>query len=301
MSFLEQFHCLISGQISDHISGPSSGQVSGRIADPGQVSVQAPDPNRLPKMVFLHGVMGFAANWRTIARAFESHFQTLAFDQRGHGRSIKPPSGYHPKDYAQDLKGIIDELGWEKVTLVGHSMGGRNALQFATDYPDRVQRLVIEDIGPALNAAGSSTVLRILDTVPVPFATKREAKVYFETKFLEDFASSPQKQGLAAYLYANIIEDDQKRGIWRFSESGVRESVAQGRADERWDAIRVLSMPTLLVRGAMSRDLPRDVFDRMLKENPWIQGIEIQGAGHWVHSDQPELFIGALQNFVAST
>ncbi len=268
MSFLEQFHY--------QISGLSSG----------------------PKLVFLHGVMGFAANWRTIARAFESHFQTLAFDQRGHGRSLKPPSGYSPKDYAQDLEGILNELIWSQITLVGHSMGGRNALQFAVDHPDRVQRLVIEDIGPALNATGSSTILRILDTVPVPFASKREAKVYFDTTFQKEFAESLQKEGLAAYLYANITEDEQKRGVWRFSEEGVRESVAQGRAEERWDEIRVLSMPTLLVRGAMSRDLPRDVFERILKENPRIQGIEIQGAGHWVHSDQPERFIEALRNFI---
>lgn len=261
---------------------------------------QITGPESGPKLVFLHGVMGFAANWRTIAKAFENEFQVLSFDQRGHGRSMKPPVGYAPEDYAHDLLQILDELGWSRVHLVGHSMGGRNALQFVADFPTRVERLVIEDIGPSMNQAGSTFIFKLLDSVPVPFPNKRAAKAFFETTFLEIFKDSTKKEGLAAYLYANIIEDEQKRGVWRFYEPGVRESVEQGRAEERWDEIRGLDMPTLLVRGEFSRDLPREIFARILRENPRIQGVEIPGAGHWVHSDQPEAFIAALRAFFHS-
>lgn len=267
MAVLEKFH--------HQITGPSSG----------------------PKLVFLHGVLGFAANWRTIAKAFESEFQVLAFDQRGHGRSFKPAVGYSPRDYATDLLDIIDELGWSRIHLVGHSMGGRNALQFAIDHPERVERLVIEDIGPTINRTGSDFIFRLLDAIPVPFPSKREAKAFFETTFLEIFKDTAKKEGLAAYLYANIVEDEQKRGVWRFFEPGMRESVEQGRAGERWNEIGSLEMPTLLIRGEYSKDLPRDVYERILRENPRIQGVEIQGAGHWVHSDQPEAFIAALRSF----
>jgi esterase len=262
---------------------------------------QLTGPDAAPKLVFLHGVMGFAANWRTIGKAFEDRFQVLAFDQRGHGRSFKPAVGYGPEDYAADLLKIIDELGWSRINLVGHSMGGRNALQFATEYPERVERLIIEDIGPSMNDAGASLILKILDSVPVPFPDKRAAKDFFATRFMEVFADHPQKEGLAAYLYANIIEDEQGRGVWRFYEAGVRESLAQGRVQERWDEIRELSMPTLLIRGEFSRDLPRDVFERILETNPRIRGVEIKGAGHWVHSDQPGRFIEALRRFLEST
>lgn len=258
---------------------------------------QVTGPETGPKLVFLHGVMGFAANWRSIAKAFESEFEVLAFDQRGHGRSFQPPIGYAPENYAADLLEIVDELGWSKIHLVGHSMGGRNALQFAVDHADRVERLVIEDIGPAMNEAGSGFIFRMLDSIPVPFPTKRAAKTFFETTFLEIFKDTAKKEGLAAYLYANIVEDEQERGVWRFFEPGVRESIEQGRAEERWEEIRALKMPTLLVRGEFSKDLPRDIFDRILTENPSIQGVEIAGAGHWVHSDQPEAFIAALSRF----
>lgn len=250
-----------------------------------------------PKLVFLHGIMGFAANWRRIARAFADDFQILTYDQRGHGRSFQPAIGYGPEDYAHDLVKILDELGWERITLVGHSMGGRVAVHFAVQNPERVTQLVIEDIGPSLSPASSDFIVRLLDSVPVPFQDKRAAKSWFDHEFLELYRFLPHRRGLAAYLYANMTENESKQAVWRFYEPGIRETLARTRAVERWDEIAALAMPTLLVRGEASQDLPRDIYDRVLATNSRIQGVEIKGAGHWVHSDQPDLFIDALKAF----
>jgi esterase len=260
---------------------------------------QITGPESAPKLVFLHGVMGFSANWRRIIKAFENDYQVLVYDQRGHGRSFQPAIGYGAEDYAEDLEKILDELGWEKVHLVGHSMGGRTALHFASQYPERVTRLVIEDIGPSMYPTGASLVIRLLDAIPVPFANKREAKNWFDTRFFELFQDQRQTrlEGLAAYLYANLTENDKKEAVWRFYEPGIRESIDQGRASERWDEVETLSVPTLVVRGEYSNDLPLEVYERMLSSNPMIEGIQIKGAGHWVHSDQPDVFIDALRRF----
>ena len=255
-------------------------------------------PERAPKLVFLHGVMGFGLNWRTVSKAFDSQFQCLVYDQRGHGRSFHPENGYAPSDYAQDLKLILDELKWEMVNLVGHSMGGRNALEIAHRFPSRVEKLVIEDIGPVMRETAAESLITLLNSVPVPFESKRLAKEFFETKFLEIFKARPDREGIAQFFYANIVEDKQGRAVWRFSEKGVRESILGGRTQDRWSEIESLKMPTLLVRGELSRDLPRDLFDEVLQRNPTIQGVEIKGAGHWVHSDQPEAFIAALRVFL---
>jgi len=259
------------------------------------------DPAK-PKLVFLHGLMGFALNWRRIAKAFEQDFHVLAYDQRGHGRTLKrPATGYAPEDYAQDLKEILNGLGWQKITLVGHSMGGRASYSFAAHNPERVTRLVIEDIGPKSYDTGTGVTLteRMLNAVPVPFSSKREAREWFNTEFPKIFASERRKEQLAEYLYANLTENDQGQAVWRFYEPGIRESVEQGRSHERWDDIEALTMPTLVMRGEHSGDLPRPVFERMLNMNPRIQGVEILGSGHWIHSDQPELFIEALKTFFA--
>ena len=95
------------------------------------------------KLVFLHGLMGSMTNWRRITPAFENDYQILTYDQRGHGRSFHPQHGYKPTDFAGDLKAILDELGWYNIHLVGHSMGGRNALEFAYLFPRRADKLVI--------------------------------------------------------------------------------------------------------------------------------------------------------------
>ena len=253
-----------------------------------------------PKLVFLHGVMGFALNWRRIAKAFEADYQVLAYDQRGHGRSFHPASGYSPEDYANDLEKILDELGWREITLVGHSMGGRASYSFAARHPERVTRLVIEDIGPKTYDTGTGVTLveQMLDVVPVPFESKKAAREWFSTEFPRLFSAQKKKLQLAEYLYANIMETTPKGpATWRFSEAGVRESVAQGRAAERWDDISALKMPTLVMRGEFSGDLPREVFEKMLSLNPNIQGIEIAGSGHWIHSDKPEIFIETLETF----
>ena len=250
-----------------------------------------------PKIMFLHGMMGFTANWRRIAKAFEDQYQVMVFDQRGHGRSMHPEHGYRPIDYADDVALIVSELGWKEFFLVGHSMGGRVAMTYAARNPGRVTRLVIEDIGPSPGPSGGAFIERLLNIVSVPFESKAAARLFFENRFLELLKDQPRRKELAQYLYANMTENDQKQAVWRFSESGVRETIHEGRLVDHWPDIERLTMPTLLIRGSESSDLPRLLFEEMLIRNKAMRGVEIPGAGHWVHSDQPETFISALREF----
>ncbi len=262
-----------------------------------------------PKLVLLHGVMGYALNWRRVAKAFEDRYQVLAYDSRGHGRSVhadveKYPNAFTPEALAEDLRKILSDLGWSKVNLVGHSMGGRVAYTFAATYPELVNSLVIEDIGPNMSPITASTATKVIEKVPVPFATKRAAKEWFETKFPIIFAEQGNTASLGPWLYANITEDEQGRGVWRFQVDGVRGAVESGRTHERWTEIEKLQCPTLVVRGERSKDLPRDVFDKMIEVGGRqgggsMEGVEIQGAGHWVHSEKLEEFNAALEGFLA--
>ncbi len=250
------------------------------------------------KLVFLHGLMGSAANWMRVTPAFTSTHHMLIYDQRGHGRSFQPQSGYSPKDYAEDLRKILDELCWEKIELVGHSMGGRNALEFTHTYPQRVEKLVIEDIGPSLNQYGSSFIGGLLNFIPVPFASRKLAKSFFEVEFMAKYADKPNPRGLALFLLANLQEGPDKRLRWRFFLPGIRESLIQGRAEERWHEIEALRIPILWIHGEKSEDLSKEVFQEILRRNSKIKGVEIKNAGHWVHSDQPQEFIATLLGFL---
>ncbi len=250
------------------------------------------------KLVFLHGLMGSAANWRRIAAAFEGEFNILTFDQRGHGRSFHPASGYRPYDYALDLQKILDDLGWEAIHLVGHSMGGRNALEFATYFAQRVKKLVIEDIGPDSSSSAISRIEQLLDLVPVPFASRAEAKDFFENHYPAKISFYPRPEVVSRFFLSNIEQKPDGTQDWRFAKNAILDSLREGRNTDRWDEYQNLKMPVLVVRGEFSNDLPKSVYERMLKSLPHAKGLEIKGAGHWVHFEQPEAFILGLKNFL---
>lgn len=252
-----------------------------------------------PKLVFLHGLMGSSANWRRIASSFEDSFQILIYDQRGHGRSFHPQSGFTPEDYAQDLRLILDELGWskEKIYLVGHSMGGRNALSFAHLLPDRIEKLVIEDIGPDTSAESVKKIESYLKAIPTPFSSKQLAKDFFDHEFPKIWGREKGGRTLAQFFYMNIEEKEGGVADWRFSRQAIFASISEARTRERWDQVQALKVPTLWVRGSDSEDLSHETYLRVLKSNPLIQGVEISGAGHWVHFDQAEEFIQTLRRF----
>jgi pimeloyl-ACP methyl ester carboxylesterase len=246
-------------------------------------------PEDGPRLVFLHGLMGYWANWRGVISAFENRYRILAYDQRGHGRSLQPMTGYAPEDYAGDLRKILDELGWDKISLVGHSMGGRNAMVFASQFPQRINKLVIEDIGPDSNPGDVEYFENLLGRVPTPFTDKVKAKEFLYTEF------NPQ---LGAYLYSNIEEKPDGRFDWRFSKDAILETVQVARRHNYWREYKSLTMPTLLIRGELSQELSREEYLKCLQENKNVQGVEIKGASHWVHSDKHAEFIETLKIFL---
>ncbi len=252
-----------------------------------------------PKLVFLHGLMGFSSNWRTIAKAFEDQYQILVYDQRGHGRSFHPQSGFRPEDYANDLKLILDELGWEKVTLVGHSMGGRNSMSFTANNMQRVSRLVVEDIGPDGDRANIDRIRSLVNFVPVPFSDRKSARSFFENEFIERFSHNHNVKALASYLHANLMQNEQKQMVWRFSKKAILESVEAGRATDRWQEWASLKLPILLMRGGTSQELSQEVYEKMLEENENARGHLFTGVGHWIHSEQPDEFIKVLGEFLS--
>ncbi|HEY8271574.1 MAG TPA: alpha/beta hydrolase [Pseudobdellovibrionaceae bacterium] len=254
-------------------------------------------PENGRRWVFVHGLMGYGANWRKIISSLESTERVLCFDQRGHGRSQKPAEGYTPEDYSEDILKITEELGWDKFILVGHSMGGRNVLNFAYRYPEKIIKLVVEDIGPEAAPNAVEYYEKLLEMVPTPFPNREAARSFFQTEFLEKAKTRENPQVLAQFLYANIEDKADGTVDWRFYKQGILDSVSDGRNKDRWHEVISLKVPTLWIHGAQSREFSRENFERVLDSNELITGVEIPNAGHWVHSEQPALFLQALKDF----
>ena len=255
--------------------------------------------NESQRVVFIHGLMAFSANWRKIASRIQNDYQCLIYDQRGHGRSFKPESGYSPEIFAQDLDQITMELGWDKFHLVGHSMGARNAMVFADLYPEKVRTLTLEDMGPEADSQSYVYYEKMLNSVPTPFKSKVEMKSFFTQNFEKNFTSKEPISVLSTFLQANIEQvNDSDLFDWRFSKQAIIETVKEGHAKDRWGEISRFKMPVMLIRGENSHVLKQETYSKMLEANPKIHGVVIKQAGHWIHYEKYEEFTSILREFL---
>ena len=250
------------------------------------------------KLVFLHGLMGYSANWHRMIEYLKSDYCILTYDQRGHGRSFHPETGYTTKDYADDLHSILHELKWSQTFVVGHSMGGRNAVHFASLYPHMVKKLVIEDIGPVTPIEAAQRVEKILNAVPTPFESQKEAQDYFSGDFRNLFRNPREADLFGLFFFSNIMRNGNGTYDWRFSKQGILETVRFGAEKSRWNEWEHCSVPTLLIRGEHSDQLSQKDYETVLQMNRRLKGVTIPKSGHWVHADQPKLFAETVKNFL---
>jgi esterase len=260
------------------------------------------DKNTAPTVVFIHGLLGWALNWSPIIKYFESEFHILTYDQRGHGRSFQPESGYAPEDYAQDLKEILDGLGIKSVHLVGHSMGARTAQCFAVQFPGRTLSLTIEDMGPNPEGESTLTTQQMIMSVPVPFKSKAEMDAFFENDFKVKTASDDtQSTVMANFLKANLTRTSEGLSAgqidWRFSLAGILETLDHG-LKPRWSEFKCIEVPTLILRGENSKHLSQNTFELMKGSLPGVRAVVIPNVGHWIHYQSPEVFSQYVLKFL---
>lgn len=245
-------------------------------------------------VVFLHGLMGFSANWGKIWPAFQSERPVLVLDQRGHGRSAKPLHGYSPSDYAEDLHSLLQSLGWERCHIVGHSMGGRVALRFCSLYPERAVSLTMEDSGVEANPSRILWIKKLLGSIPTPFPDRDSARKFFADNFRDDPMTG-------SFLHANLESKPDGSMDWKFFPPGMEETIETGRATDATAEFAGLRLPCLVVRGSRSVEFPAAEANRMMAALHGAKFVEIEGAGHFVHAEKPMEFSAALKAFLNSS
>lgn len=250
-----------------------------------------------PMMVLLHGLRGHAHSWDDVSMTLCQDYHVVALDQRGRGDSGWATDGdYTGAAYVSDLVGFFDALKLDSFILVGHSMGGRNSLSFAGQHSDRLQKLIIVDIGPTLDPRGSQRINQELRDVPEEFDSF-EAVVEHMSKG-NRFASDAVLRRRLRYATKELPSG--KIG-WRY-DLAIREQRRHGTvppAEDLWPVLAKITCPTLLVRGAETDLLPADVAQRMVQDLPDASLVEVQRAGHMVFEDNPEEFIQAVSGWLS--
>jgi esterase len=248
-------------------------------------------------IVIVHGLSFFSYDWIGVASELAGDREVVAMDMRGFGDSTWSPSrDYAVPTMAGDIVALLDHLGWQRVILVGHSMGGRNAAYCAAKNAGRVAGLVLVDYSPENAPAGSK---RVTDTVagqPDVFASVDEAMRYFGVPI-----DSPQRARFEAYLRPVPGGVQVKRDLHfrdqfrRAKETGERPK--QG--IDMWQVLGELACPTLVVRGTQSDLFAPETVAKVKATNPRIGVLEVDG-GHNVAGDNPQGFLAAVRPFLAS-
>lgn len=250
-------------------------------------------------LVIVHGLYGSSDNWVNIGKRLAEKHTVYMVDQRNHGRS--PFSDSHTfNDMRNDLEEFFEKHNIEKATLLGHSMGGKAAMWFAVDFPEKVEKLVIADIAPKdylLLKEDSQFYLHqniLLAMQEIDF-TKIKSR-----NDVDDFMSQKiDDSNIRQFLLKNVAKDKINHQYkWRVN-AGVLydhlDEIVSG-VNKNWldDRIPITSYPVIFIRGMKSKYiLPED--EPMIKEiYPDSKIIDIPDAGHWLHAEQPELFMKAV-------
>ena len=250
-----------------------------------------------PPLVLLHGLRGHARVWEDVAEALCGDYHVYALDQRGRGDTDHAPGGDYSTDaFVADLAEFVDAIGLDKFILFGHSMGGRNSMAFAGQYPERLERLCIVDIGPRIEPAGGNRITEELRNLPPQFDNLEDALAHVQTG--NRFASEAvMRRRLGGQTYET---SDGKIG-WKF-DPAIREQRINGTAApaaDLWPAMERISCPTLVVRGTETDLLTEETARQMIDTLAQGDLVEIERAGHMVFEDNPADFIAAVKNWLA--
>lgn len=252
-----------------------------------------------PPVVMLHGIRGYGETFVGIAAALQPAFRVIAIDQRGRGASDWDPAhNYYTDTYVADLDGLVQQLGLKRFDLLGHSMGGINAIVYAARHPERVRRLVIEDAGPGAfeDSDGATRIRNELAATPDRFVSW-EAASDFMRRLRPTVTEDARQQRLQS-----MLKPMPAGGYtWRYDHVGIaatRLDPDPARVLDLEPSVRAIACETLVLRGGRSDYLQAAMANHMCALNPRIACIEIPDAGHYVHDDQPALFHEAVSNFL---
>lgn len=241
-------------------------------------------------LIILHGLFGSLNNWRTVGRALADQFAVYTVDQRNHGAS--PHSIVHThKALASDVLEFMDTHTIASAHLIGHSMGGKAAMEFALSHPERTDRLVVVDISPRQYSPRHEAILNALDGIDVSSYTDRTA---IDGLLADRIPEASVRQ----FLLTNLKRDEHGRFYWRMGLEALRNNY--GNINSGIETGRMFEKPTLFIRGGRSKYI-QDVDGPRIKQLfPRAVITTIKKASHWVHADAPAEFVKIVRHFLCT-
>jgi esterase len=253
-------------------------------------------------VILLHGYAETMAVWDDVAMDLAREFRVIAIDQRGHGETGHAPDhDYSRNSQMEDLELAVEHLGLRQVTLVGHAMGGANAICYAAEHPEAVTALIVVETAPEVLRSGIEGLRRLLATQD-EFSSIDEAIEAFR-----EFMPYATHEQLERRVRASLVQSDAGAYVWSF-DPVFRDPLArppdpdpgQRRLADLWDCADRVQCPTMIVRGAETDMLTPEAIQRIHRRIVGSRVSLIEDAGHNVPTDQPANLALNIREFLQS-
>lgn len=239
-------------------------------------------------LIILHGLFGSLDNWQTLGKRFGEHFTTYIVDQRNHGKSPHLDS-HNYQEMANDLNELIDELNVEDIYLIGHSMGGKTAMQFSIEKPHRVNKMVIVDIAPKYYPPHHQDIIGALKSVDFKIENDRKSVQRKITEKIND-------PGVIQFLMKGLTWVTKEQLGWKFNLNVLSQQIEN--IGEKLTGHAYFTNPTLFIRGELSNYITEEDIDIIEEAFPMSEHVTIENAGHWLHAEYPNQFFNEVITFL---
>lgn len=245
--------------------------------------------DRHQAVFFLHGLLGNADNWASTSRELaKAGLRCIAVDQRNHGSSPHSSQMSFPL-MAEDLVRLADTLNIDHFSIVGHSMGGKTAMETALRFPERVKSIVVADIAPVEYKPAYTDYISSLKNISLDGVTKRSDVGAELEKYVPD-------RNLRLFFLTNLRKNEDGKFQWRINIDGITDNY--GNIWKAIDGGRQFDGPVLFLKGSDSDFILEKYYPLMKDLFPRHTVEIIDGSGHWVHTERPEIFRRLVQDFL---
>lgn len=232
-------------------------------------------------LLILHGFLGMLDNWKTLGGQYaEEGFEVHLIDQRNHGKSFWS-SDFNYDLLASDLKDYMREHNISEASIIGHSMGGKTAMQFACTYPESVDKLIIADIAPKFYPPHHQPIIDGLNKLEIDKISSRGEADKKLSEHISDF-------GTRQFLLKNLYWVEKGKLGFRFNLEVLSQKMEE--VGENIGSTETYAGPTLFLRGDRSEYIMEGDMPEVKKHFPAAELGTISNSGHWLHAENPKEF-----------
>lgn len=239
-------------------------------------------------LIILHGLFGSGDNWYTLSNFFGEKFRVWAVDQRNHGRSPHSDT-FDYRSMAADIDDLMIHEGISSACFIGHSMGGKTAMEFALTHQEKVERLVVVDISPRSYPPQHDAIFEAMFSLDLAkYQTRSELDAALSGKIQE----YPVRQ----LLLKNVARDENSNFKWKIDIKAIHKNYSNVNA--AISSQIPFEKPTLFLRGSKSKYITDEDTPAIKSLFPHASFAVVENAGHWVHAEAPGEFGRIVMEFL---